>query len=145
MSVGEWESCVLPIVFSKLNKNFSKQYDEILKPYGLSKFHAFYLIYLHKYTDGLTLGDCNRLIGCDKANTSRAVADLESKSMINRLYANEGEKKYLIALTEKGREISQKFIESTRGFAKTMLDKITLEEQKLLLNIINKMCGDEKC
>ena len=38
--------------FLSTNKDFNKQYDVCLKPYGLSKFHAFYLLCLYYNRDG---------------------------------------------------------------------------------------------
>ena len=84
MDLENFENCIIPILFNKTNKLFTKLYDDLLKPYGLSKFHGFYLICLHKNPEGLKLNDFNQIIGCDKANTSRAMSDLESKGFIVR-------------------------------------------------------------
>ena len=94
MNIENIENCVIPILFNKTNKEFTKAYDELLKPYGLTKFHGFYLICLYKNPQGLKLNDINHIIGCDKANTSRAIADLENKGFISKSTDNTNEKKY---------------------------------------------------
>lgn len=142
MNIENIENCVIPILFNKANKEFTKVYDELLRPYELTKFHGFYLICLQKNPQGLKLNDINHILGCDKANTSRAITDLEVKGFINKCCDNCNEKKYVVKLTDKGREIADRFIENIREFNKSILNKLTEDEQMQLVSLIKKMYGE---
>ena len=142
MDIENFENCIIPILFNKTNKLFTKLYDDLLKPYGLSKFHGFYLICLHKNPDGLKLNDFNQIIGCDKANTSRAMSDLEAKGFIVRDSESIIEKKYMVKLTDIGKEVSDKFVNNIRKFGSSLMDKLTEDEQKQLVYLIQKMYGE---
>ena len=142
MEIENFENCIIPILFNKTNKLFTKLYDDLLKPYGLSKFHGFYLICLHKNPEGLKLNDFNQIIGCDKANTSRAMSDLESKGFIVRDSDSIIEKKYMVKLTDVGKEVSDKFVNNIRKFGSSLMDKLTEDEQKQLVYLIQKMYGE---
>lgn len=145
MEIKRGENCIIPILFARHLKNVNKIYDELLKPYGLSKFHGAYLICLFRNPNGLKLNDLNRIIGCDKANTSRAIMDLESKNLICKNIESDGEKKYSVRLTENGREIAEKFVLSMRNFGDKMFSRLDEVEQKQFFYLINKMYGGDKC
>ncbi len=142
MNLEKFENCVIPILFNKANKELTKVYDEFLKPYSLSKFHGFYLICLQKNPQGLKLNDINHIIGCDKANTSRAISDLENKGFITKSSDTCNEKKYIVKLSEQGEEIAGKFIGYIRKVSNSMLDKLTEEEQSQFVYLIQKMYGE---
>ena len=135
----KFEEDIFPIMLCKMHKNMQKQYDEILKPYGLSKFHSFYLLCLLKFKKGLKLNDLNEIIGCDKANTSRAIADLEDKDIICKDIPEDKEKKYFVKLTEYGKKIAQKFYESSREFYNRIFNKLTRDDQEKFYEIMLKM------
>ena len=50
------------------------------------------------------LNELNKLIGCDKANTSRAIGDLEEKGIIFKNNIDCSEKKYLVKFPDPIRE-----------------------------------------
>ena len=137
--IDEFENHVLPIFIAKLFKNFQKTYDEILKPYGLSKFHAFYLICLSKYSNGLKLNELNDIIGCDKANTSRAITDLGNKGIIFRDVGSINEKKFVVKLTEKGFDIARSFCLKSKSYSDSLIDNLSNEEQIEFFRLISKM------
>ena len=133
------ETDILPVLCNKMNKIFQKQYDEFLKPYGLSKFHAFYLTYLAKFRDGLKMVDLNTLIGCDKANTSRAIADLIEKGIICKDNNIDKEKKYNVILTDKGLEIANALTNNSEQIINDMLGNLEQDEVGQLFYLIKKV------
>jgi len=137
--INDFENCILPLLFNKANKNFNKQYDECLKPYGLSKFHAFYLIVLVKNKEGLTMNEINNFIGCDKANTSRAINDLQEKEIIFRDFGHYNEKKFLVKLTEKGYRIACHLLQTSKVSIESELSKLTQNEMNELFRLIKKI------
>ena len=119
--IEELENQIFPLIFNKLIKNCNRQYDLFLKPYGLSKHHAFYLTCLHKFKEGLTMNNFNSIIGCDKANTSRAIADLLEKDLICKDKEFDNEKKYLVKLTPKGCELANSFVDDCKNYTQKIL------------------------
>lgn len=136
---SSFESFIMPMAFSKLCKVFNKQYDECLKPYGLSKIHGFYLLTLFKNMRGLTLNEMNDYIGCDKANTSRAVADLEDKGIIIKDVQENTEKKFIVRLSDKGKAIAKKFAEYSKKFVEKCLSKLSIDESSEFMRLIKKI------
>ena len=129
----------LPILFSKITKSFNRNYGDFLKPYGLSKLHAFYLLCLLKNSHGIKVKQICDELGCDKANTSRALADLESKGIISKSSQNDNEKKYDIKLTDKGFNIAKNFEKSVKENVGIMLSVLNQEDVNYLTNIIRKL------
>ena len=128
----------MPILFSKISKNFNKKFGDYLKTYGLSKIQAFYLVCLYKNDQGLTLNQLNDMTGCDKANTSRAISDMEVKGIVDR-NNKDIEKKYGVYLTDKGKEITSEFVQAIKLDIKESLTVLTSEEVNVLQNIIKKL------
>lgn len=137
--IDELENDILPLVFSRITKNCNRQYDMFLKPYGLSKHHAFYITCLYKFKDGLKMNDFNNIIGCDKANTSRAIADLLEKGLICKSSEFDNEKKYSVKLNSKGFEIADSFIKDSKEYMEKMFGSLTEEEIKSFVQLLKKI------
>ncbi|MGN0961659.1 MAG: MarR family winged helix-turn-helix transcriptional regulator [Christensenellales bacterium] len=131
-----------PILFSKISKCFNKKFGDYLIPYGLSKLHAFYLLCLYKHKKGLTLNQLNIMTGCDKANTSRAITDMEEKGIIIKIN-KENEKKYKVMLTEKGQNIGKEFVQSIKNHIKQTFSILSKNEIEVLKNVITKLIKEE--
>jgi DNA-binding MarR family transcriptional regulator len=129
----------LPILFSKMSKDFNRDYGEFLRPYGLSKIHSFYLLCLHKRPEGIKLKELSEIVGCDKANTSRALADLQDKGIVCKDTDSDIEKKYMVMLTNNGKDIADKFAELVKDNVTNVLSKLTKNEVDTLKSIINKL------
>lgn len=133
------EDIDLPILFTKLTKNFNKDYGEFLRPYGLGKLHAFYLLCLYKSSTGLKLKDFNDILGCDKSNTSRAIADMQERDIICTNATDLAEKKYLVSLTEKGKVIAEKLSDLVKDTIYRKFEKITKDELDIFVNVVKKL------
>jgi len=133
------ENEILPLILNKISKNCIRQNDIFLKPYGFSKHHALYITCLYKYSEGLRMNDFNDIIGCDKANTSRAIADLLGKGLIYKDTANESEKKFKVKLTEQGYKIANMLIEDNKKNVEKMMNMLTEEESNMFLQILRKI------
>ncbi len=105
----------MPILIDKINKNFGKECELCLKPKGLSKIHAFYLLCLYNHLEGIKLTELSNLVCCDKSNTSRAIADLANKKIIVKLSNRINDKKYIIKLTDTGYKICHEFIQNIKN------------------------------
>lgn len=128
----------MPLLLNKINKNFCKECDNCLKERGLSKLHAFYLLCLYHNIEGIKLTELNDLVGCDKANTSRVVNDLENKNIVMRENTKQI-KKYIIKLTDYGKSICEEFANKVRERFRKMFDCLTIDETKQFLGLLEKM------
>ena len=133
---------VFPIRVNKVCKNFCKDYDQLLKPFGLSKLHAFYLMILFENNDqGYKLNDFNNILGCDKANTSRAIATLIEKRFIYKCKCTE--KNFVVKLTQEGLELCKSFVTSVKDANYMLLNVLTNDEVSELYRLLNKVAkGD---
>lgn len=130
---------VIPILLNRACKNFCKEFDDILKPYGLSKLHAFYLIVLYNNLDnGITLNAFNSKLGCNKANTSRAIANLMEKNIIYKV-SEECEKKYMVRLTNEGVNLARTFVESIQERNYQLLSVFDEEEKNEFYRLLKKI------
>jgi DNA-binding MarR family transcriptional regulator len=141
MDIVDKFEMIIPVYINRLHKNMQKIYDDLLKPYGLSKFHAFYLMFLMKYDKGLKLNELNDKIGCDKANTSRAIMDMENKGIIIREVNTDCEKKFIVKLTNKGFDIANKFKQMSRDCMQNLFGKLSNKEQEDYSKLTEKMLG----
>lgn len=87
-------------------KKMRKKMDEFLKKYGLTHFHALYVLELFKFGT-LTMGELTDNIGVDKANTSRVVKDLIEKGYAEKI--GEADRKFSLKLTRTGKKMAQDF------------------------------------
>lgn len=83
-----------------ISRCWSKIAGEEMKRYGLKGAHAFYLVTILRHDGELTAANLCELCGRDKADISRAVAAMESLSLLRR----EGDNPYRakLKLTETG-------------------------------------------
>ena len=128
----------MPLLLNKINKNFCKECDSCLKEIGLSKLHAFYLLCLFHNMQGVKLTKLSELVGCDKANTSRVINDLENKNIVIRENENQI-KKYVIKLTDYGKSICEEFAGKIRERFRKMFECLTNEETKQFFGLLEKM------
>ena len=133
-----------PILFNKLTKNFNKKLGDFLVPYGLSKLHSFYMVCLYMHKKGLTLNQLNFMTGCDKANTSRAISDMEDKGIVVRS-SGDNEKKYKVMLTDKGINIGKDFVKSVKESIKRAFSSLTDKEVSVFHNVIFKLVKEVAC
>lgn len=132
----------VPILFNRMNKNFNKGLGDFLVSYGLSKLHSFYMVCLYIYKKGLTLNQLNFLTGFDKANTSRAISDMEEKGIVDRV-SNNTNRKYKVVLTEKGFNIGKDFIKTVKENIKKTFSVLTESEMSTFRFLVSKLLKGE--
>lgn len=75
---------------------------EEMGKYGLKGPHAVYLITMVRYPEGITAAQLSEISGRDKADVSRAMAQLEQKGLITR--AAQVQYRAPLKLTDKGKQ-----------------------------------------
>ena len=77
-----------------------------MEKHGLRGAYAKYLVAMARYPEGLTSARLCEVCDKDKAATSRFVAEMEEKGLINRESGNFSMYRAKLTLTEKGKEIA---------------------------------------
>lgn len=122
-------------LFLCIDKRMRKIQDMLLKDYGLTHFHTWYLANLYRYGE-MNLSSLTSEIGVDKANTTRAVRDLIKKGYIEKL--GDSDRKYNIRLSEEGYRVADTFKRNIDDIMKNGFHKFSLSDKKLFFELLNK-------
>ena len=122
-------------LFLCIDKRMRKIQDMLLKDYGLTHFHTWYLANLYRYGE-MNLSSLTSEIGVDKANTTRAVRDLIKKGYIKKL--GDSDRKYNIRLSEEGYRVADTFKRHIDNIMENGFHKFSLSDKKLFFELLNK-------
>ncbi len=128
-------------LFLCIDKRMRKIQDMLLKDYGLTHFHTWYLANLYRYGE-MNLSSLTSEIGVDKANTTRAVRDLIKKGYIEKL--GDSDRKYNIRLSEEGYRVADTFKRHIDNIMKNGFHKFSLSDKKLFFELLNKFSSGVK-
>lgn len=131
---------------------------EEMKKYGLKGPHAYCLIAMGRYPDGITMTELSRICDKDKAAISRAITELEAADMVYRVSKPSQRYRVPILLTEKGQEAvsavnraasiaveraGEGMTDELRQVFYPCLDLISTNLQKICLNGIDVLEDEE--
>lgn len=100
--IGRFEKFTFAI--SELSRYWHKIASDEMSIYGLKGPYAVYLVTMQRHPDGITAARLCELCEKNKADVSRAMADLEEKGMICRKADGGNLYRALLVLTDKGKE-----------------------------------------
>jgi DNA-binding MarR family transcriptional regulator len=110
-------------------KSWSKLTGNVMENYGLKGTYAIYLLSIADHEEGITAAQLSDLCSRDKADVSRAVADMEQKGFIiksgNRYRAQ-------LILTDKGQALAEQ-LNSHADMAVNLAGASLSEEQRQCL------------
>lgn len=87
---------------SAIHRDIQKiERDEMVK-YGLKGAYAQYLVAMHRYPEGITAAELCEVCGKDKAAVSRALSEMETKSLIVKQCSHDNQYRAQLFLTEAG-------------------------------------------
>lgn len=124
-----------------IRRGVSREAEDELRRNRISHFHILYIALLYKSEGGLTLSELSTYAGMDRANATRAVADLELLGFVRRERHKEGCKKYKIVLTETGTEIGGQTIAFMREKARALVSGLTDKEARTFFSLIKKQAA----
>lgn len=130
---------MLPIMLNKLKKRIDNANQDILNENGLRKLHLLYLMVLLEAEEGKTLKELSDYLGFDKANTSRAIAQLAAKNHVQKKAQGELEHKYKVELTEKGRAVATQIWQKNQTANAALIALFTQEELQAMAQIGGKL------
>lgn len=126
------------IFFATMRKRFNKAMSEALSPFGLNGMHAMFLKVLRDMP-GMTMKELSDNLRCNKANTSRAIAELKAKGFVCDDRKTAGSKKFRLFLTDSGKEVNETIIKKLDAFHSSVLGKLTAEEQAEFIGLAKKL------
>lgn len=133
------EVTCFPVMFDRIRKLITKRQNELLRPYGLSSLHSMYLAALFHVEEGLSLRELCERLWVDKANTSRAIADLERQEYVKRVYQSGTKVRFRICLTNTGRDVATAVAESMKEAHDILLGALTDQEIETAHRVIRKL------
>ena len=116
-------------------KKIRKKQDEFLSPFGLTHYHATYIENLDRFGE-LSMGDLTDLTNTDKANTTRVIRDLLDKDVVTK---HGGERKFVITLSEFGKQIAKDFRLKVCMFMKKVMDRFEQNDILKLKELLTRM------
>jgi DNA-binding MarR family transcriptional regulator len=126
------------IYFNKLDRIAHMFINDRLKDTELSRGLFFYILEL-SHQDGVSLQKLSRMVFVDKANTTRAVAKLTELGYVFRKENECDLRSSKIFLTQLGKNAAIKIEEIFLEWRNLISDGLTDNEQKIVLDISNKL------
>jgi len=122
---------------SAISRDLHKIAADTMVKYDLKGPHAFYLLAISKYSEGITATQISDVSGRDKADVSRAVSLLEEKGLVRK--ANCGVHRYRapITLTPQGREAADKVRTAARIAVEEAGKGLTEEQRRIFYEVLD--------
>ena len=114
-------------IVSVINRQIQKIERDEMEKYGYKGAFAHYLMAMRRNPDGVTSAQLSEMCDKDKAAVSRAVAEMETKGLLERLATGDNLYRAAIVLTDRGREIA----EYVANRAVSAVGCIGLDEQEI--------------
>ncbi len=124
------------IVFKKI---FTKEMSNIGKEETLPSSLAMFVAAINQ-KEFNSQQKLSEFLGCNKAHTSRTLAKLQEKGLIEPLKTRNAP----IRLTEKGKNAAKNSIDKKEKFAKNLMNGVTEDELKIFEKVLNKIVENAK-
>jgi DNA-binding MarR family transcriptional regulator len=127
---------------SQITRYWHKITADEMAPYDLKGPHAVYLVTLGNYPDGLTATELGELCGKDKADVSRAVAQLERKGFVVREGAGKNLYRAPLRLTQAGWTASEQVCRRAELAISIAGKELTDEDREVLYRCLDIIAGN---
>lgn len=131
------DECVA-FITNKAAKKMADAFNERLKPLGITRVQWTALYYLGKY-DGISQKELAEKMNIKSSTVVRLIDRMENDNLVIRLEDPEDRRAIKLALTEKGKELRERFLPEGENMSKIFANGLTDEEIKIFLKVINKM------
>ena len=113
-----------------ISRYIQKIERDVMVHYGLKGPHAQYLIAMNRFPDGITAAQLSSVCERDKAAVSRAIAELETATLIHRPKAENSGYRVLLTLTERGKAAAGQLIRTAELAVEQAGQGLTEENRK---------------
>lgn len=139
-------NCIITDTITFLSKTFPKIYSslylEYLKDYAsvsnVNKTQLRAMMFINNYGD-ISMTDLCSKLNIEKGSLTSMVDDLTEKGYVIRTRDLSDRRKYLISITEKGRELANDFMQQLSKKLDNKLYKLDEEDRSKYLEAINTL------
>ena len=124
---------------SEISRCWHKIATKELEKYKFKGTHAVYLTILYNHEEGITAAALGELARRDKADVSRAIAELEKKGIVLKDSVNRGSYRALLKLTDLGREISKNIVSRAVTAVKYASFGVSQEKREVFYEVLENI------
>ena len=129
---------VILFILSKANQRVYSTFKSRLQPYGLTPMQALLLNALYE-EEGLAAGELGKRLALDSATLSGVMDRMEENGWITKNAFKEDRRVLNIHLTDKSRQLRNKFLKDTEELNKEVLSIFNMEERLLLIRMLKDL------
>ena len=129
------EESAIVIGLHRMVSDLDHKTAQICKTHGLTLGQFAVLEALYHKGD-LTVGELKESVLSTDGTIPVIIGNLEKRSLVTRTQAPEDRRKFIISLTDKGRELACETMPENNQVLKEQLSILTKEDRKLLLEMI---------
>lgn len=129
-------------LISELSKLLHKIEAEELLELGVRGPYAIYILTLAKYPSGIPAAKIAELCSRDKADVSRAVADLSLKGLVKKDENQSKKYRSPISLTEEGFSAAERISAKARRAVEIASEGVSDEERKIFYETLETICSN---
>jgi DNA-binding MarR family transcriptional regulator len=129
---------VILFILSKANQKVYAIFKSRLLPHGLTPVQALVLHGLYD-EEGISSGELGKRLGLDSATLSGVLDRMEENGWINRNAFKEDKRVVNIFLTEKSRQIRNRFLKETSELNQEILSVFSTEERLLFIRMLKDL------
>jgi DNA-binding MarR family transcriptional regulator len=129
---------VILFVLSKANQKVYATFKSRLLPHGLTPVQALVLHALYD-EEGISAGELGKRLGLDSATLSGVLDRMEENGWLIRNAFKEDKRVVNIFLTEKSRQIREKFLKGTEELNQEILSIFNTEERLLFVRMLKDL------
>ena len=128
-------SNTFPKIYSSLYLNYLKQYSSL---YNVNKTQLRALVFMRNYGEISMTELCSKL-NIEKGSLTSMIDDLSDKGYVYREKNLKDRRKYMIVITEEGKEIAADFIEKLSNDLEEKFFKLNNEDREKYLEAIETL------
>ena len=132
----------LSAVVAEISRLISKVSAEVMREYGLRGSWARYLVAMRRHAQPVTAAKLCEICGRDKADTSRFIAELEERGLVEK--ATRGNYRVRMRLTEEGARIADAIAERAAVIVSYVGKDITDEGREALYESLDTIAENLK-
>lgn len=101
--------------------------------------HGHYLTALDSTQDDLNLTELSAVLDVDKANTTRVIAELEDRGLVEKKRQAAHDRRYIVTLTEQGQELAGRAAQIIEETEENYLSVIDQKDRSTFYEALEQM------
>ena len=127
---------------SAIYRSWHKIAGDEMRKYDLKGPYAVYFTAMIRYPDGVTAVELGELCGRDKADVSRAMAQLEQKGLVEKVLPDKRVYRGLLKLTDDGKLIAEQIIIKAKAAVEYASRGLSEEKRAVFYDALRVICDN---